>query len=311
LVSLLLLLTAIPVLSIFPAQVEAGFKPTLTLSPMAPSSYEVNVTPSSIGSANFSFYVNVTKTASVGTVMVTLDGSTSTGWPTLVSPGSIAFTSSGSVQANVTVTVPQASPASSIGKVQVEALGTYPGGSVVAQTSATVTLAQYFRWNLVTQKHETNSTNLGLSMDVYNRGNGLDVFEVNIINLKELLGSGFEFDTGTITTPIIVQDEYYEVVFNVTATGSIPQTRFFHEAQVRVTSLEAQNSGWTPTYTEYNVVLVFNLTPKQMPVNDTVPYVFPSRQTSSTGSIPNYLIPGAIIIIVIILLALPTKRRKR
>jgi hypothetical protein len=194
-------------------------KPTLQISSLNPQSREVTVTPSSIGSATFSASVSVSKPPAVGTVMVTLDASCSTGWPTVVSPASIPFTSGGSVQISVTVVVPQATPTSSIGKVLVNGLGTYPGTNTnPATAAATVTITQYFR---IQPQSLQSFVTIGpggqavLSLDLYNRGNGLDTIDIEISNLKDLSKKNWMVTASAYEVSNVVQDEYQTIKLQV------------------------------------------------------------------------------------------------
>jgi len=195
-------------------------KPTLTISTMNPQSREVMVTPSSIGSASFSATVTVSKPPAVGTVMVTLDGSTSTGWPTVVSPQSIPFTAPGNVQITITVVVPQATPTSSIGKTIVSGLATYPGGSAPGTSSATVTVVQYFRIQPQAQMSFVTLPPGGqavMSLDLYNRGNGLDSIVIEIQNIKELSKKNWMVSATAYEVSNIPQDEYGTIKISVKA----------------------------------------------------------------------------------------------
>jgi hypothetical protein len=185
---------------------------------MNPQSREVVVTPSSIGSASFSATVTVSKPPAVGTVMVTLDGSTSTGWPTVVSPQSIPFTAPNSVQITITVVVPQATPTSSIGKVIVSGLATYPGGSVSGTSSATVTIVQYFRIQPQAQMSFVTVPPGGqavMSLDLYNRGNGLDSIVIEISNIKELSKKNWMVSATAYEVSNIPQDEYGTIKISI------------------------------------------------------------------------------------------------
>jgi hypothetical protein len=193
-------------------------KPTLTISTMNPQSREVVVTPSSIGSASFSATVTVSKPPAVGTVMVTLDGSTSTGWPTVVSPQSIPFTTPNSIQFTITVVVPQATPTSSIGKVIVSGLATYPGGSVAGTSSATVTVVQYFRIQPQAQLSFVTISPGGqavMALDLYNRGNGLDSIVIDITNIKDLSKKNWMVAATAYEVSNIPQDEYGTIKISV------------------------------------------------------------------------------------------------
>jgi hypothetical protein len=193
------------------ATAQVHVKPTLAISSLNPGSRDVVVTPSSIGAATFSATVTVTKLPAVGTVMVQLDGTTSTGWTTVVSPMTIPFTQGTDVQISVTVVVPQAAPTSSIGKVTINGLASWPGGTATAMTSGTVTVVQYYRiqpqavQSFVTVPPGGQAV---LTLELYNRGNGLDTIVIEITNLKDLAKKSWMVSATAYEVSNIVQDEY-------------------------------------------------------------------------------------------------------
>lgn len=193
------------------AMAQMSLQPTLTISPLNPDAREVVVTPSSIGSASFSGTISVTKPPAVGIVTVQLDGSCSTGWNTVVSPQTVPFTAPGDIQITVTVVVPQATPTSSIGKVLISGIASYPGGTKSASSSATVTVIQYFRINPQSQNPfvvMSPGTQAILTLDLYNRGNGLETMVIDFTNLKKLQDKNWVITPSTYQVDNVPTDEY-------------------------------------------------------------------------------------------------------
>ena len=217
---------------------------TLTLSAMNPQSHEVVVTPSSIGEARFNLTATVEMPSIIPmTVMVTLDGSTSTGWPTIVSPQTIPFSNSGTVHLNVTVVVPQATPASAIGKVIVSGQATFPGGSKSATSSAMVTVHQYYRLQLTANYESVTTTNDTLSMvlNIYNRGNGLDQFDIELTNSDALKEKGLTVVFNLTRTFSVPQDEYCSILITVSYDGSNRPIK--ESLNILVTSLRSKDAN--------------------------------------------------------------------
>jgi hypothetical protein len=171
--------------------------PTLYISSLDPPTAHATVSSDSVGHVTFHANVTVDKPPLIGTVMVNLDASTSTGWPTVVSPQSIPFTTSAVVQITVTVVVPQATPITSVGRTTVSGLATFPGGSKSATSSGTVQVNQYYSCALnATPKLGTGNPQV-FNIKVRNAGNGDDSFGLYIQVPEALSKAGLTlaFDT--------------------------------------------------------------------------------------------------------------------
>jgi hypothetical protein len=216
-------------------------RPTLTISTLDPPETHVTVTPDSIGSATLHANVTVDKPPMIGTVMVTLDGSTSTGWPTVVSPQTIPFTSPATVAITITVVVPQATPTTSIGKLVVSGLATYPGGSTTATSSATVLVNQYYRCSINATPKLGIDNPQEFKLDVYNRGNGEDTFSLSILAREALSKAGLSVTVETTKTQKIPQDENQTVRVTVSYGASASSGK--KDIYVRASSDGAKNAG--------------------------------------------------------------------
>ena len=101
---------------------QVSIQPTLSISPLDPQAQEVEPDPEDIMNAMYTATVTVSKLPAIGTVTVHLAGSCTAGFPTIVSPDEIAFTTPGSVEITIQVIVPQAAY-TSVSRVQVDGDG--------------------------------------------------------------------------------------------------------------------------------------------------------------------------------------------
>jgi uncharacterized membrane protein len=179
-------------------------------------------------------------------VSVALYAACSTGWPIIVSPPTIPFNTPGFSPITVTVVVPQATPASLIGKVTVQAIATYPGGETGAVSTAVVTVMQYFR--LAPQSMQAfmqipPGSQTTLSLDIHNRGNGMDTMSITINNLQELKTTGWSVAASAYAIGPIPMAEYE--TFKITVKPKRPWALWYaqgdvHYVDIRVTSDNAE-----------------------------------------------------------------------
>jgi hypothetical protein len=162
---------------------------------LIPTSQEVEITASQPGAATFYGNVSVTK-ASYERAIVTLQASVSTGWPASVSPSSMVFATTGTVQNyQVSVIVPPGESAVNIGQLLVSGRATAAGLASLPVTSAAVIIpSSYFRVVVAadTPFIETSySTMAAVAFKIYNEGNIRDTVTINIANLDELSEKGW------------------------------------------------------------------------------------------------------------------------
>jgi hypothetical protein len=290
-----------------PAPVRGQIGVSITLSAMSPQSKEVVVTPDSIGSAQFQLTATVDMPSLIPmTVMVQFDGSTSPGWSATVSPQTVPFEESGTVNVTVTVVVPQATNAAIIGHVMVEAYASYPGGSKTTQSNATVTVRQYYRFQPQSIQSFATTTNdtLDFVLDIYNRGNGDDRFEIELTNRVALDAEGFTIALNQTRTGTVHQDEYASVSITVSYDGS--KRPFKDYLNFVVTSLKAKEAGLALVKT-YILVAKFDPSPS---LGDFLHNPF--RQTT----LQNYIITGVIAttiicVVVAVVVKYRLSRKKR
>jgi hypothetical protein len=234
------------------AEALEGPLPTVIISALEPQEAYVTVTKDDGGSVSFKATVTVDKPP-IGTVMVQIDGATSTGWPVVVTPQSIPFTKSGDVDINITVTVPQATPCTNIGNVLVNVMASYPGGSTTAQSGGTVKVHQYF------DAIVKNDPSIGVenpqhfNILVKNNGNGQDTFEISLPFNALDRKNGISIDIQKPRTGLLEIDgnESLEVVAKYGPTAPVGSYKFI----VCVTSLGSVNSGNNTFSANYPIII--------------------------------------------------------
>lgn len=203
-----------------PANAAISARPTLKIESCTPEKAAVTVTPSSPGTASFTCTLVVTKPPAVGILVVSVSGTTSAlpGASIVVSPMSIPFNTPASQQISVTVTIPQAAPVST-GKASITVTGTYPGASPTPATAEVpIQVTQYFRLSPRSEQafvQFTPGAGTALQLDVDNRGNGMDSFSLEIVNLRELQKKNWIVATSRVTLENVPSDEFDTVKITV------------------------------------------------------------------------------------------------
>jgi hypothetical protein len=206
----------VPVLA--PASGQSLF-PVMALAPLNPQISEVTVTPSSIGRANLTGEVTVEKMP-WGTVDVALDGNASTGWPVTVYPDSFTFTTSDTAQYAVEVVVPQASSAEEVATVTVTGVLTWRGGTSGASASASVGVAQYFRFQLGFSKQLVGGNPAKAELTIWNQGNGIDKYKIGLEDEKKVKDKGLKVEFDKVQTVDIPPDGKDNITITVTYDGA-------------------------------------------------------------------------------------------
>jgi len=224
-------------------------KPTLSISPLDPPEVTIEAAPTSTSSGIFHATVTVDKPPAIGTVMVSLDATTSTDWTTTVDPATIPFTSPGSVQITVRVTVPPETLSSSVGMVTVTGIGTYPGYSTPpASSTGTVKIKQYYRCLLNITPTLGIDNPQTYKIIVTNNGNGNDSFELNIPLQQVLTKVGLSVAFDRTTTEKIPQ--HSTATINMTVSYGPSAASGKKEIYVRSTSKASMSSGNGTVYTD-------------------------------------------------------------
>ncbi len=230
--------------------------PILSLA-LYPTQLKAQVTQSQLGAVTFGGNATVEKISGIERVTVTLTSVVSTGWPVVTSPTTMVFINPDTVSFTVTIIVPPATSSLITGNVIVTGTAKAPIISpVVASAGAVVTIAQYFKMRIEAESplREVKPADLTYNVvNVYNDGNGLDTFELEIENNKDLAKK--QWTVLLASTDISVnQDEYAPV--RITAQTSQEWRIWAKEIEtiiIKVTSFEARakNELYSKTYPLY------------------------------------------------------------
>jgi hypothetical protein len=227
-------------------KVEAALNPipVLTLS-LTPTQLMSKVTNSQNGPVMFGGNATVEKlSGSVERVTVTLAASCI--WPAIISPSTMVFTASNRPQAFfVTVVVPPKTSSQEVGTLIVSGTAKAPGLSIVtASANAVITVGQFYKLSIGsdTPLREVGPGDITYNtINIYNEGNGLDSFELEVSNSKELIKKDFNVIIER-TSIDVKQDEYAQIKITI----QTPQKwhiyiKEIHIITVKVTSAEARN----------------------------------------------------------------------
>lgn len=147
------------------------------------------VSESAQGTVQFSGTVSIDKLP-VERVVVTLTTSVDAGWASQCSPSSMLFTSTAPQSFTVTVIVPQATPSNIIGTLKIDGKAVGGGLQGLTNTQAIITVAPYYRVMMESDmpyREITPGSQAFYSFKIWNVGNAIDSFELEIVNLKDLV----------------------------------------------------------------------------------------------------------------------------
>ena len=189
----------LPAMLLLPNSAGAGpgGMPTLFIK-VEPPSQEAVVSPSAQGSVEFCGTVQVQHI--IGPVTITLMSSVDGGWASQCAPSTMEVRNESAVNFSVTVIVPQATPASIIGTLKVDARGQGTGYVITASCQAMITVKPYYRFSLnCTSPYQQIKPGNQAEFDVkvINEGNSVDSFELEIENQKELESKGWTITLST------------------------------------------------------------------------------------------------------------------
>ena len=227
--------------------------PILSLS-LFPSQLRATVTQSQLGAVTFSGNATVEKMPYLERVSVTLQAVVNTGWPVVISPQTMVFVQSGTQKFHLTVIVPPATSSLVSGSVIVTGTAKVTGlAPIVATAGGVVTVAQYYKLRIEAESplREVKPGDITFNVvNIYNDGNGLDTFELEIENNKDLVEK--QWTVLLASTDVgVAQDEY--AIVKITAQSPQKWSVYSKEIEtitIKVTSSEgrAKNMIYTKTY---------------------------------------------------------------
>jgi hypothetical protein len=219
--------------------------PVLTLS-LVPTQLEARVTNSQNGPVMFGGNATVEKfSGNLERVTVTLSASCI--WPAIVSPTTMVFTNMQPQPFYVTVVVPPKTSSLEIGQLIISGTAKAPGmPAATATANAVVTVAQYFKLSIGadTPLREVKPGDITYNtVNIYNEGNGLDSFELEVTNTKDLLKKQFNVIIER-TSIDIQQEEYAQIKITIqTPQGFRLWARDLVLVTLKVNSVEARNNN--------------------------------------------------------------------
>ena len=197
----------------------------LTVCIDEPTSKQANVTAEQNGSVSFTGTVSVDKSP-VNYANVNFTAVVEAGWKCTVSPNPIVIKNTYPHSFNVTVNVPQATLADTVGHLWVTAVASVNGHIITQCVCATVTVAPYFKYSIVSDSPSKDILPKGGTSFTYivrNVGNAFDFYELEIVNARELKHAGWSVNMSNKT------------ITNVPPGG---------EANVSITVRSSQDWSW-------------------------------------------------------------------
>jgi hypothetical protein len=228
-------------------EAEAALNPVPVLQlALSPNALEAHVTNSQNGPVSFSGNATVEKlSGSLERVTVTL--SATCVWTAIVTPSTMIFSVPGTQQFWVTVIVPPKTSSLEVGQVIVSGTARAPGMPVaVAQANGVVTVDQFYKVSLGSDSplREVQPADLTFGViNIYNEGNGIDSFEIEVENSKELQDK--EWNIIIERTSVDVSAEEFK---QIKVTIQTPQkwtiwTKKIQLVTIKVVSAEARNAN--------------------------------------------------------------------
>jgi len=198
----------------FATPVSAGINPQPALTcTLDPSSQEARVSESAQGTVQFTGSVRVDKLP-VERIVVTLLSSIDAGWASQCSPSSLVITDTQAHSFSVTGIIPQATPSNIIGNLKIDAKGTGGGFNVVTSATVIITVKPYYRVMMESDmpyKEISPGTQAFYSFKLWNVGNAIDSYEMEIVNLKDLVTKKWTVTLSSTQVAKINPNEYKTV----------------------------------------------------------------------------------------------------
>lgn len=195
-----------------PASAGVNPVPALTIS-LDPSSQEAKVSESAQGAVQFTGSVKVDKLP-VERISVVLTSSVDAGWPSQCSPSMMVITDVSAHSFSVTTIVPQATPSNIIGNLKVDAKGQGGGFVCTGAAQVIITVKPYYRVMMESDmpyREISPGTQAFYSFKIWNVGNAIDSYEMEIVNLKDLVNKKWTCTLSATQVAKINPNEYKTV----------------------------------------------------------------------------------------------------
>lgn len=253
--SLLLIVVALGLLSLVSIEADdsSGLPMHSLQVTLTPAELGAKVTEDQLGAVTFGGNVTVSKQQGIEQVTVTLTADCANGWPTVVSPQSMAFINPATQRFQLTVIVPPATPVSST-TATVYAHAESLIWEEDQTASARVTVAQYFKMDVWMSQDSFESEPGGSvigKIGVNNSGNGEDTFAISLEELPDGI-SKVHFNEEQVTVPYGLLSEF-TFTLDVDEDLEVDKEGTVITVIIKITSLGAKTKGllYVKTYPTY------------------------------------------------------------
>jgi hypothetical protein len=214
---------------------------------------------------------------------LTLDCVVNTGWPVEVDPNGTQVTGPMTIHFSTTVVIPEGTSVYLTGNVIITGSLKAPGLSpVLASASAAVTVAQYHGFRIESNDSVIDMArgeNVDADIMIYNWGNGVETVALEILDMPEDVQVSL-----SVSQVSIYPDDYSTVRISVSARNDCDSG--MHQVDIKAVSI-ASGGGCVDVYTLRVYVNKF----------------------SDNFQVPGVPVPAIILVVVLVALAVGSRRR--
>jgi uncharacterized membrane protein len=229
--------------------------------------------------------------------VVAMSANTDQGWSCSVSPATMVITGGGSQPFEVNVTVPENSLAAYPAQLTVTADAKTAGMQFTSEAWANITVRPYYRVLM-----EANDVDKDISpgetarftVKVWNLGNVVDSYDIEILELNELAGKGWEVSLDMTQLARIPVAEYRPVNITVKPPQGLDWSLGQSESAIitlNARSIGAQNDGLT--------------------VTQSFPLYIHVNGTDTRVAVTLTVVTAAVVVAIMVTVLLVVARRKR
>lgn len=281
----------VPVVS-FPGPVQAAAGPTLALN-LDTSMQTATVSSKAVGTVMFRGTVSLDPVPQ-NVTSIKLSASIDKGWQASCNPATILISSPTAQPFSVTVTVPAGTSSEVVGTLNVSAVGRSNETDVRAYTQAIVSVAPYSGVKMECGQDSRQmkpGTEINFSVQVRNDGNGLDSYDLAIVDPPQPGSDHLKVTLGSTTLVKIPPGQSKNVTVVVECPqGGVPKGERNTTFILSATSVNSRDSG----------ILVFAQCPLHVQV---------LQADQKKNPQPGFILPGMILATCIALAARTIKMK--